>query len=209
MSEFLCLLVSCLHSANTFFYLLHLSACTYWTLSKWMCRAHLWIAGQSLSAAPLYPNIVLPVLIWQPSAASGCRVADIPKRASPTFMPCGSICPLPPPLFYLLMVILHVVGSPCYLFNLFNCTALLNNLLNLTATKNCQHSCLELSAFTGCNSRSNMCWSVLVRENVAWFGNAAFCSQPATSHFQPKALTQMLAYSWNRQFANLMACVCV
>lgn len=96
MSQLLCLLVSYLHSANTFFYLLHLSACTYWTLSKWMCRAHLWIAGQSLSAAPLYRNIVLPVLIWQPSAASGCRVADIPKRASPTFMPCGSICPLPP-----------------------------------------------------------------------------------------------------------------
>lgn len=54
-----------------------------------------------------------------------------------------------------------------------------------------------------------MCWSVLVRENVAWLGSAAFCSQPATSHFQPEAFTQKLAYSWNRQFANLMVCVCV
>lgn len=50
----------------------------------------------------------------EPSAASGRRVADIPKRASPTFLPCGSICYTFPLLFYLLMVILHVVNSPCY-----------------------------------------------------------------------------------------------
>lgn len=88
----------------------------------------------------------------EPSAASGCRVADIPKRASPTFLPCGSICYPFPFCFYLLMVILHVVSSPCYLFYIFNCAALQNNLfLKLAATRNCQQSCLESAVFTGCN----------------------------------------------------------
>lgn len=75
------------HTCSLRILVFFLSACTVWTLSKWMCRACLWFAGQSLSAAPLCQNSVLPVFIGNHLLRLAVRLQTFQRELAQLFCP--------------------------------------------------------------------------------------------------------------------------